>query len=61
MKCCIMRKKLRFWNIPVPPKLDDEVEKAVATDGHVSKSELVRDAVREKLARMGVTMEKEKT
>jgi Arc/MetJ-type ribon-helix-helix transcriptional regulator len=56
-----MRKKLRFWNIPVPPKLDDEMEKAVATDGHVSKSELVRDAVREKLARMGVTMEKEKT
>jgi Arc/MetJ-type ribon-helix-helix transcriptional regulator len=58
---CIMRKKLRFWNIQVPPKLDDEVEKEVATDGYVSKSDLVRDAVREKLARMGVTLEKEKT
>ena len=56
-----MRKKLRFWNIQVPPKLDDEVEKEVATDGYVSKSDLVRDAVREKLARTGVAAGEEKT
>jgi Arc/MetJ-type ribon-helix-helix transcriptional regulator len=49
-----MRKKLRCWNIPVPQKLDDEVEKAVAMDLYVSKSDLVRDAVR---ARLGAIME----
>jgi Arc/MetJ-type ribon-helix-helix transcriptional regulator len=55
-----MRRKLRFWNIPVPTKLDDEVEKAVAMDLYVSKSDLVRDAVRERLAGMGIPKENEK-
>lgn len=45
----------------MPMKLDNGVEKAVSTGNYVSKSDLVRDAVREKLARIGFTVEKEKT
>jgi Arc/MetJ-type ribon-helix-helix transcriptional regulator len=51
--------KLKFLNIPIDEKLNDEIEKAVG-NGYVSKSDFVRDAVREKLARMGVIKEKEK-
>ena len=39
-------KDLAYWNIPVPKALDEAVEKAVKTDMYVSKSDLVRDAVR---------------
>jgi Arc/MetJ-type ribon-helix-helix transcriptional regulator len=41
------------WNIPVPKVLDDVVEKAIELDSHMTKSDFVRDAVREKLASMG--------
>jgi Arc/MetJ-type ribon-helix-helix transcriptional regulator len=40
------RKDLTYWNIPVTRTLDEAVEKAVKADMHVSKSDLVRDAVR---------------
>jgi Arc/MetJ-type ribon-helix-helix transcriptional regulator len=33
--------------------LDEAVEQAIKLDTHVSKSDLIRDAVREKLERMG--------
>jgi Arc/MetJ-type ribon-helix-helix transcriptional regulator len=52
-----MVKKLRFWNIPVPEMLDEAVEKAVRENAHVSKSDFVRDAVREKLRKMGLLEE----
>jgi Arc/MetJ-type ribon-helix-helix transcriptional regulator len=48
------RKKLKFWSIPVTELLDQCVEKAVEVNAHVSKSDFVRDAVREKLAKMGL-------
>lgn len=48
------RKDLRYWNIPVTPTLDDAVEEAVRKDTHVSKSDLVRDAVRRLLSEIGV-------
>jgi Arc/MetJ-type ribon-helix-helix transcriptional regulator len=48
------RKDIRFWSVPVPKSLDDAVEEAVMNDTHVSKSDLIRQAVREKLERMGV-------
>ncbi len=38
-----------IWNIQVTKILDEAVEQAVLMDSHVSKSEFVRDAVREKL------------
>jgi len=47
------RKDLLFWNIPVTRTLDEAVETAIQEDMHVSKSDLVREAVREKLAAMG--------
>jgi Arc/MetJ-type ribon-helix-helix transcriptional regulator len=41
------------WNIPVPQTLDDALEKAIFLDSHMTKSDFVREAVREKLASMG--------
>lgn len=48
-----MSKEKRRWNIPVPPTLDDAVEKAIVLDTHMTKSDLIREAVREKLEKMG--------
>jgi Arc/MetJ-type ribon-helix-helix transcriptional regulator len=45
--------RLPVWQIPVTHTLDQLVEEAVSKDTHVSKSDLVREAVREKLAKMG--------
>ena len=39
-------KNLTNWNIQVTRALDEAVEEAVRQDMHVSKSDLVRDAVR---------------
>lgn len=47
-------RRLRTWQIPVTPKLDELVEKAIEMDVHVSKSDFIRGAVREKLAKMGL-------
>ena len=41
------------WNIQVPKRLDAAVERATAEGTHSSKSDLVREAVREKLENMG--------
>lgn len=48
------RRKLKFWNVPVTEHLDNALEKAVIVDAHVSKSDFIRDAVREKLGKMGL-------
>jgi len=39
-------KDLTNWNIQVTRILDEAVEEAVRRDMHVSKSDLIRDAVR---------------
>lgn len=44
------------WNIRVSRTLDDLVEHAVSADTHSTKSELIRQAVREKLEKMGVDL-----
>ncbi len=49
--------KLKFWSIPVPEHLDLCVEEAVQLKSHVSKADFVRDAVREKLARMNLQVD----
>lgn len=46
------RTDLKYWNIPVTTHMDEIVEKAVKLDSHVSKSDLIRSAVREKLEAM---------
>ena len=53
------RRDIQYWNIPVTPHLNKLVEKAVDLNAHVSKAELIRDAVREKLANMGLKEELE--
>ena len=47
------KKRLVFWKIPVTELLDRALEKAIEKNAHVSKSDFVREAVREKLAKMG--------
>lgn len=41
------------WNLHVPRMLDLALEKAVRTDSHVSKSELIRDLVRREVEKRG--------
>jgi hypothetical protein len=48
------RKDLHYWNIPVTKHLDTVLEKAITINGHVSKSDFIRDAVRIKLMNMGL-------
>lgn len=48
------RKDLTYWNIPVTRALNEAVEEAIKVDMHVSKSDLVRDAVRRLLKEMGI-------
>jgi len=49
------RKDLKYWNIPVTKTLDQAVEEAVKVDMHVSKSDLIRDAVRRLLKELGIS------
>jgi len=53
------RKDMCYWNVPVTEHLNKIVEKAVNLNAHVSKSDFIRDAVREKLANMGLKEELE--
>lgn len=46
--------RLKKWSIPVTEQLDEAVEKAVQKNTHVSKSDFIRDAVREKLRQLGI-------
>ena len=48
------KKRLRFWNIPVPEPLDESLEKAIQKSSHVTKADFVRDAVRHKLEEMDI-------
>ena len=48
------RKDLVYWNIPVTRALDEAVREAIKRNTHVSKSDLVRDAVRQLLREMGL-------
>jgi Arc/MetJ-type ribon-helix-helix transcriptional regulator len=47
------RKKLRFWKVPVTPLLDEILRRAIELNAHVSISDFIREAVREKLTSMG--------
>ena len=47
------KKVVLFWNVPVERPLDDALEAAVAIDWHRTKSEFIRDTVRQRLKEMG--------
>ncbi|MFX0199458.1 MAG: hypothetical protein ACFFCW_25330 [Candidatus Hodarchaeota archaeon] len=50
---------MKYWNIPVTPHLNNVLEKAIELNAHVSKSDFVRCAVRDKLVAMGLKDELE--
>ncbi|MGB9854787.1 MAG: hypothetical protein ACP5LB_07380 [Candidatus Bathyarchaeia archaeon] len=47
-------RELKVWRVPITPKLDSILEKALEVNAYVSKSDFIREAVREKLAKMGL-------
>ena len=47
------RRKLHLWQVLVTEKLDGALTQAIQEDAHVSKSDLIREAVRSKLTQMG--------
>lgn len=49
------RKKYTRWLIVVSSTLDELLEKAIENDTHVTKSDFIREAVREKLEKMGLS------
>lgn len=50
-------KEYDVWNIQVPKLLNKALEEAIARDFHITKAEYVREAVREKLLKAGITAE----
>jgi len=53
-----MSKDIR-WNIPVPEHLDKQLEDYIAKDAYKTKSEFVRNAVRDRLKEENARLEKE--
>jgi Arc/MetJ-type ribon-helix-helix transcriptional regulator len=53
------KRKNAFWNLQVPEQLDVAIDKLIATDFHLTKAEFIREAVREKLAKHGITHQPE--
>lgn len=50
-------KEYDVWNIQVPKLLNKALEEAITRDFHVTKAEYIREAVREKLLKAGITAE----
>jgi Arc/MetJ-type ribon-helix-helix transcriptional regulator len=48
------KREMTMWSIPVTRALDQAVEQAIESDMHVTKSDLVRDAVRQLLKQMDI-------
>lgn len=55
----LRKRKFQFWKVLVTPHLNHLLEKAVTQDAHVTKSDFIRCAVREKLSVMGLKKELE--
>lgn len=51
----MLKRKTATWNIQVPEALDKAVDVAVAKDWHYTKTEFIREAVREKLKSLGIS------
>ena len=48
---------LRLWQVKATKRLDDLLQQVISEGLYVSKSDFIREAVREKLERMGFTSE----
>ena len=51
--CADRMKRQVSWNIPVTEPLDEALEEAVKRGWYRTKADLIREAVREKLIRIG--------
>lgn len=51
--------KDKRWNIPVPDHLDKQLEDYIAKDAYKTKSEFVRNAVRDRLKEENAKLERE--
>ncbi len=51
-------RELVFLGVKVPQALADLLDQAVLSDSHITKSEYIRDALRQALHRQGFTLEK---
>lgn len=40
-----------FWSVKVPPRLNDQLDRYIIQDAFETKSEFIRQAVRDKLAK----------
>jgi Arc/MetJ-type ribon-helix-helix transcriptional regulator len=47
------KRRITYWNVPVPKPLDDALEAAVKKDWHRTKTEFIREVVRRELERLG--------
>lgn len=50
----MMDKRKKRWSVPVSEELDKWVELAVERDWHSTKADLIREAVRKEIERMGI-------
>lgn len=49
----MVKRELKFWNVPVTEELDNFLVEALAKNAHVSKADYIRDAVRVALRKEG--------
>ncbi len=58
-----MGKKARgvFWSVKVPPPLNSQLDRYIIQDAFATKSEFIRQAVRDKLLKETARMETTKT
>ena len=49
----ISKQAITYWNIPVPKALDAALEKAILGDWHRTKTEFIRELVRQELRQRG--------
>lgn len=46
-----------FWSVKVPPRLNDQLDRYIILDAFATKSEFIRQAVRDKLLKESTRME----
>lgn len=55
------KQEVAVWNLQVPKPLDDALDRVIVANWHRTKAEFIRDAVREKIAKLGVKPKLEET
>ncbi|MEM3700998.1 MAG: ribbon-helix-helix domain-containing protein [Candidatus Bathyarchaeia archaeon] len=51
----MIKRETATWNIQVPKALDKAVDEAITKNWHYTKTEFIREAVREKLIALGIS------